>query len=497
MAKIEFRLSRKESKETGMCEILVRFFSTGIDVYSKTGVFVKPDFFEYNIDRKKTAKANVVIPENQTTATTAKAMKHGYILRESGEIVTKNRRLRTKEVIYHEAQQKTISELAKYIINEFNATSADEVKANKNWLKILVDKYNHPEKYAPKDAETKPTFYELAEEYLDKKQFSYDYIRGFRVLLRDMARYESFVRATDKQRKDFTLDIDKLTREDIEDLIDYLKNEAELQKEYPELFKRLLKLNPLSTGKNAHRKLEIRGNNTIIMLVKRLKAMLAWCYDEGKTTNRPFNGVKIGTDKYGTPYYISIEERNKIAEFDFSNSKHLETQRDIFVFQCLTGCRVGDLMKLTADNITNGILVYDPHKTKDEGSQPVQARVPLHAKALALVEKYKGVDSKGRLFPFISSTKYNVAIKEIFSKAGITRNVVVRDPKTGESETKPINEIASSHLARRTFVGNAYFMASDPSIICKMSGHTENSRAFARYRKIEDRTLREVINKIG
>ena len=135
-------------------------------------------------------------------------------------------------------------------------------------------------------------------------------------------------------------------------------------------------------------------------------------------------------------------------------------------------------------------------KTKDE-EKSVQARIPLHPKAIALIEKYKGVDEKGRLFPFISPQKYNDAIKSIFSLAGITRNVEVRNAKTGENEIRPINEIASSHLARRTFVGNAYFKVSDPNIICKMSGHTEGSRAFTRYRKIEDSTLIDVINQLG
>ena len=220
-------------------------------------------------------------------------------------------------------------------------------------------------------------------------------------------------------------------------------------------------------------------------------------YESGKTTNRPFDGIKIGSEKFGTPYYISIDERNQIAEYNLSDCKNLEVQRDIFIFQCFVGCRVSDLINLTVDNITDGVLVYAPHKTKDDGEQSLQARIPLHDKAKALIEKYQGIDSKGRLFPFISPQKYNEAIKEIFTKVGITRNVVVRNPKTGENETRPINEIASSHLARRTFVGNAYFKVSDPNIICKMSGHVEGSKAFTRYRKIEDSTLLDVINQLG
>ncbi len=175
-------------------------------------------------------------------------------------------------------------------------------------------------------------------------------------------------------------------------------------------------------------------------------------------------------------------------------TKHLDTQRDIFVFQCLIGCRVGDLMQMTEKNITDGILEYIPHKTI--GETGVTARIPLIDKALSLIEKYKDVDAKGRLFPFISPQKYNDAIKEVFTQADVVRDVQVRDPKSGDIITRPINEIASSHMARRTFVGNLYFQVQDPNLIGKMSGHTDGSRAFSRYRKIEDDTLREVINLI-
>jgi integrase len=151
---------------------------------------------------------------------------------------------------------------------------------------------------------------------------------------------------------------------------------------------------------------------------------------------------------------------------------------------------------MTPQHIENGILTYTPHKTK-EGKEAIQARVPLHPKAQELVKKYAGLDGAGRLFPFITPQKYNDAIKAIFTMAGITRNVEVRNPQTREYEIHPINEIASSHLARRTFIGNAYFKVTDPNLIGKMSGHVEGSKAFKRYRNIEDETLKDVIDLIG
>ena len=81
--------------------------------------------------------------------------------------------------------------------------------------------------------------------------------------------------------------------------------------------------------------------------------------------------------------------------------------------------------------------------------------------------------------------------------AGVTRNVEVRNAKTGEIEIRPINEVATSHLARRTFIGGLYFRVADPNIIGKMSGHVEGSKAFSRYRNIEDEQLADIINLIG
>lgn len=455
MATIYQRLSKRVCTETGMAEILIRLRNgKDYDLMAKSGIFVTADNFR------------------------------------NGEIVV-NRRKVGNDVKYHEEQAQKMDALCTYILNLVQTT--DKSAINTKWFKLVVDKYNHPEKYTAK-VEAKKTFYELAEEYLTKKGFSYDHTKAIRVLVRDVARYEGFRKATEDKK--FSFDVDKITRSDIEDFLDYLRNEKELSEEYPVIFKKLLKQYPIGV-KKGQTKLVTRGDNTIVKLTKKLKAFFVWLYESDKTKNRPFDGIKIGSEKFGTPYYISISERNEIAEYDFSGSKRLEAQRDIFVFQCFVGCRVGDLVKLTSENIIDGMLVYAPHKTKDEGEQTLQARVPLHPKALALVEKYKGVDAKGRLFSFISPQKYNDAIKEIFTEVGINRNVVIRNPKTGENEIRPINEIASSHLARRTFVGNAYFKVSDPNIIGKMSGHVEGSKAFSRYRKIEDSTLLDVINQIG
>ena len=190
-------------------------------------------------------------------------------------------------------------------------------------------------------------------------------------------------------------------------------------------------------------------------------------------------------------FYLALDERNLIAEADLSDDVRLSTQRDVFIFQCLVGCRVSDLITLRESNIVNGMLQYVPQKTKD--NKPLTVTVPLNERASMLVAKYHGIDPEGRLFPFISPQKYNDAIKEVLTRCGVKRMVTVLNPATDKEEQRPINEVASSHMARRTFIGCLYHQVQDPNLIGSMSGHAEGSKAFARYRTIDDETKRRII----
>lgn len=75
--------------------------------------------------------------------------------------------------------------------------------------------------------------------------------------------------------------------------------------------------------------------------------------------------------------------------------------------------------------------------------------------------------------------------------------VTVLDTKTRKRPHKNhLTRLQSSHIARRTFVGNLYAKVQDPNIVGSLSGHVEGSRAFARYRKIDDEIKTDLINSI-
>ena len=233
-----------------------------------------------------------------------------------------------------------------------------------------------------------------------------------------------------------------------------------------------------------------RGQNSVADMLTRFRAFIIWAIDNNYTINNPFKHFTIGEIVYGTPIYISNEERNRLLEADMSDDKEIETQRDIFVFQCLIGCRVSDLYKMTYRSIINDAVEYIPRKTKED--RPITVRVPLNDTAKRLIAKYQDHD-RGSLFPFSTEQHYNRKIKEAFKKAGLDRIVTVLDQQTRQEVQKPLYEVASSHMARRTFIGNIYKKVKDPNLVGSLSGHKEGSKAFARYRDIDEDMKRELI----
>ena len=114
---------------------------------------------------------------------------------------------------------------------------------------------------------------------------------------------------------------------------------------------------------------------------------------------------------------------------------------------------MGDFYKLTKKNIVNGALEYIQEKTRSHNPRTI--RVPLNSVARTILERYKDY-AGATLLPFISEQKYNQAIKEAFQLAGLDRIVTVLNPLTRNPEQKYLYEVATTHTARKTFIGNMY-----------------------------------------
>lgn len=377
--------------------------------------------------------------------------------------------LKVRAIMPDDVRTKTDSRIAQMKRDLLDVYSNLKDVTPENWY-LAIDKQLNPERYNTKDK----TFLDYFDDFMEERK---ERARYLNVLRRCLERWEMYRQITGEQA--FKLDLNTLTDKDLHLFNEFLEVEHEIQGDYPELYKAVPET----------RRVEPRGNNARSDHFNKLRSFFLWANKNRLTVNNPFENFDAPQERYGTPYYITIEERNKLLKTDLSDNPETAVQRDIFIFQCLIGCRVSDLLKLTEANVKGDFIEYIPRKTRDE--KPITVRVPLTATALSLIEKYKGGK---KLFPYISSQKYNIHIKKAFTLAGIDRLVTILNPTTGEEEQVPINDVASSHLARRAFIGNLYKKVKDPSLVGSLSGHVEGSKAFARYRDIDDEMKKETVN---
>lgn len=345
--------------------------------------------------------------------------------------------------------KKDIADLADVIFNAYNSEQNKEVKTS-NWIQNEVERALHPEKFV--QVEDKPkTFFERFDQYIRDAPLS-----------PGRAKHVGTTRNKIKSFRPETT-FDSIDSQYLTDFRKYLSDKCNL------------------------------ANNTTVSELRRLRAFFGWAKKKGWTANYPFTSFEIGQESYGEPQYITIEERDILYGAEIKD-KTLAIARDQFILQSLLGCRVGDFLKMTKANIIGDDLEYIAGKTKD--NKPRVASVPLTAKAKAILAKYNFPG--GKLLPFLNEQDYNEHLKLLFKldTVKLTRIVTVPDPKTRKSVQVSLADLASSHMARRCFVGGLYKQGIKNEIIASMSGHVENSKAFARYYKIDKEMQRDAMKKI-
>lgn len=180
------------------------------------------------------------------------------------------------------------------------------------------------------------------------------------------------------------------------------------------------------------------------------------------------NGLKFKKEQKEIVFLDKEElDRIKTKEIDI---ERLELVRDIFVFQCYTGCEYSRVSELKDSNVVKGIdsNIWIDTVRKKTGKR---AKVLLHPVALDLLEKYSGNEY---CFPVISNVKMNAYLKEIGSICGIKKKL-------------------HTHLARHTFATTICLLNGlSFGVTAKMMGISV-SRLESTYGKIVDqRVVREV-----
>lgn len=179
------------------------------------------------------------------------------------------------------------------------------------------------------------------------------------------------------------------------------------------------------------------------------------------------------------PLYLNLSEINSLRKF--KGSDYLENARDWLVISCWTACRVGDLMNLNSSNIEITIsgeksIRYQQNKVG------IEVVTPYHDHVAEIIER------NGGEFPRpISDVKYNLYIKELCKRVGMTQ--IIKGEKTivledGVSKRKvrglfPKHELIASHVGRRSFASNHYGLLPT-EVIMLVTGH-ESIKQFLEY----------------
>lgn len=448
----EISTSKKQNSQ-GRVSVSLRFRMGKIDQQAKTNLWVSPAMMKtekYITEKKKEATRLVIVSS----------------------------RNKTPEAVNADDVRNKLQQIIAFIEDRYSTMRGRAIP--KGWLAEVIDDFYRQE---VSKSSTGATFFQLYDEYLaatDVAHASHSRQMCYEVQRKSLVRFQNFKRLT---QPTFNLTIEGFTLMVLREYEDFLRNEHI----YIHTFPAILKGAPLTLN------LRPKSQNAISNRFKYIRSIYNWAIKTGRLQINPMQGFTVAQEIYGTPFYLTIDERKKLEEFDFSHDPRLGLHRDLFVFHCCVGCRVSDLFSFTRDNIVGTQLHYIARKTKE--GRPITIQVPLNSTAQRILDKYK--DCGGyKIFPESAYMSYNKDIKRMLKEAGINRHVVVIDQLTRESVSRPIYEVASTHMARRTFIGNVYKKFKDQNMVSALTGHKPGSAAFVRYREIDDEMKQEMVDAI-
>ena len=354
------------------------------------------------------------------------------------------------------------------------------------WLKHLVENVLNPsqsvdghESLQADCITTERSWQGIFMRFVDEHCRSKSLRNQYRSLLKQLERYERYKQLVVGEPT-YIIMWSRFGGNELDLFIDYCANEASIANSNLDFYQEYLDKRLIRKG---------TSKNSLANKLSEMRNFLLWCEKQGIFKDNSWRRVEIGCQVFGSPIFLTLEERDRLYDADLRDKSQLAMVRDIFVFQCLVGCRWSDLIRLTRDNMKDGFLEYIPVKTINKHGKVV--RVPLADKALSILYKYE--TDLPTLFPFHYRGLFMPSLRELFKCVGINRMVTFIDPQTRTENQMPISELASSHMARRTFVGNLYAKVKDQSLVSALSGHSEDSKSFARYRTITDEMKTELI----
>mgnify|MGYP005841974995 CR=1 FL=1 len=226
--------------------------------------------------------------------------------------------------------------------------------------------------------------------------------------------------------------------------------------------------------------------NTFSRNVGLFKTFMFWATKNNFNFNNDFMEFKKPKRVITKQEAMSLEQI-KILYASDSKNERLEIAKDIFVFQCLTGMRYGELKLINKRNVFKNILMLKEEKNT---SKPIRD-VPLTKLAIQILEKYNYA------LPLKSNQKQNDSIKDILKSCGFDYDVEFTRIKGVEQETiiKSFYERISTHAARRTFITIMRNKGVPDKTIMSISGH-KDYKTFNMYHQVNNKNRIDAVNKV-
>lgn len=328
MAKLQLSLSSKANKESGLKEILIRFFNgKAFNQRAHSGVYIldNPNYWD-------------------------------------GSQMVDKRRMNDEERRYHNTQRTKIEELCRYIEEEWLKWDKS-VALPSDWLKTAVDKFNYPEKYVQhsEEEEAKPiTVRKAVEAFIadaPNRIQENGVHQGQPVSHRTILQYN--------QMRRFVFEyLDTLSPNDMP--------VKELDKKFYDGYVAFL------NGKGF--KL-----NTVGKHIKNLKAVINWLPLSERIECEfvaPRKCKKLAEEVDNV--FLSTDELHAIETVELKQD-YLDRVRDQFLLLAWTGCRYSDLDKLDDSQcISRGYFELEQYKTG------TKVCIPIFDQVKRIFEKYDG-----------------------------------------------------------------------------------------------------------
>ena len=203
---------------------------------------------------------------------------------------------------------------------------------------------------------------------------------------------------------------------------------------------------------------------------------------------------QLTTEQKQSKYIILSSEQIEQAFSTHLQKQQQETAKNLFIFQCLIGCRTSDLKKIIKGEFKtkdiNGLIYINYHskKTNEEAFTPL-----LTETAKELFEWVKSLKS----FPFKYDKEYNQAIKQAFKELGFTQETEYTEQRGTDIVTghAPIYQLLHPHTGRHIFATLMYYKGVPLTQVKLMTGHKDTEILSAVYSKLDNNKELENLTK--